>query len=64
MNKPIRYGKWKSSDPTTNGAGRREILRGKSGRILGRFENDTGITRDASGQIVGRGENQLLKLLK
>src|ERR1035437_230259 len=49
MNTPIRNGKQEivayheSSSPT------REILRDKNGRILGRFENDTGITREASG---------------
>jgi hypothetical protein len=45
-------------------SGNREVLRDKSGRILGRFETDTGVTRDASGKIIGRGSNQLLKLLK
>jgi hypothetical protein len=64
MNKPIRNGKreiiayHETSSPT------REILRDKSGRILGRFENDTGVTRDASGKIIGYSQNQLLKLLK
>jgi hypothetical protein len=46
------------------GSGNREVLRDKSGRILGRFESDTGVTRDASGKIIGRGQNQLLRLLK
>ena len=46
------------------GAGNREVLRDKAGRILGRFETDTGVTRDASGKIIGRGSNQLFRLLK
>jgi hypothetical protein len=33
-------------------------------RLLGRFETDTGVTREASGKIIGYGQNQLLKLLK
>jgi hypothetical protein len=41
-----------------------EFLRGKTGRILGRFEKDTGVTREATGKIIGYGQNQLLKLLK
>ena len=45
-------------------AGNREVLRDKNNRILGRFETDTGITRDVSGTITGRGGNQLLRLLK
>jgi len=44
--------------------GNREILRDKSGRIIGRFETDTGVTRTADGKIIGRGSNQLLRLLK
>jgi hypothetical protein len=32
--------------------------------ILGRFEQDSGITRDASGKIIGRDINRLLRLLK
>jgi hypothetical protein len=64
MNKPIRNGKQEivayheSSSPT------REVLRDKNGRILGRFERDTGVTRDATGKIVGYGQNQLFRLLK
>jgi DNA invertase Pin-like site-specific DNA recombinase len=42
----------------------REILRDRTGQILGRFESDTGVTRDVSGKIIGRGSNQLLRLLK
>ena len=42
----------------------REILRDKTSRILGRFETDTGVTRDSSAKITGRGSNQLLRLLK
>ena len=45
-------------------SGNREVLRDKNGRILGRFETDTGVTRNASGEITGRGSNQLLRLLK
>jgi hypothetical protein len=33
-------------------------------QILGRFETDTGITRDASGKIIDCGSNQLLRLPK
>jgi hypothetical protein len=64
MNTPIRNGKLKiiayheTSSPT------REILRDKTGRILGRFESDTGVTRDNGGKIIGYSQNQLLKLLK
>ena len=46
------------------GSGNREILRDKSGRILGRFETDTNVTRKADGTILGRGSNQLLRMLK
>ena len=46
------------------GSGNREVLRDKTGRILGRYESDTKVTRDASGKITGRGSNQLLRLLK
>jgi hypothetical protein len=42
----------------------REILRDKNGRILGRFETDTGVTRSADGKIIGRNSNQLLRLLR
>jgi hypothetical protein len=45
-------------------SGNREILRDKTGKILGRFESDAKVTRDASGKITGRGSNQLLRLLK
>jgi len=41
-----------------------EILRDKTGRILGRFETDTGVTRAADGKIIGEGSNQLFRLLK
>ena len=47
-----------------SGTGNREILRDKNGRIAGRFETDTGITRTADGKIFGRGSNQLFRLLK
>jgi len=46
------------------GQANREVLRDKSGRILGRFETDTKVTRDASGKIIGYGENQLVKLIE
>jgi hypothetical protein len=46
------------------GSGNREVLRDKAGGILGRFETDTGVTRDARGKIIGRGSNQLFRLLK
>ena len=45
-------------------AGNRQVLRDKNNHIVGRYETDTGITRDASGKITGRGSNQLLRLLK
>ena len=45
-------------------SGNRETLRDKSGRIVGRFETDTGVTRAADGKIIGRTSNQLLRLLK
>jgi len=45
-------------------SGHREILRSQTGQILGRFETDTKVTRDASRKITGRGSNQLLRLLK
>jgi hypothetical protein len=64
MNTPIRDGKLKIIGYRETGAGNREMLRDKTGRILGRFESDTGVTRDASGKIIGYGQNQLLKLLK
>ena len=64
MTKPIRDGKSAIIGYIESGTGNREILRDKTGRILGRFETDTGNTRDASGKIIGRGSNQLLRLLK
>jgi len=57
-----RNGKLEIIGYLETGSGNRKILRDKSGRIIGRFETDTGITRDASGKIIGRGSNQLLKL--
>ncbi len=64
MREIIRNGKSEIVGYRDTGSGNREILRDKTGRILGRFETDTGITREASGKIIGRGSNQLLKLLK
>ena len=64
MRETIRNGKSEIIGYRETGSGNREVLRDKSGRILGRFETDTGITRDASGKIIGRDSNQLLKLLK
>ena len=64
MREAIRNGKSEIIGYRETGSGNRETLRDKSGRIIGRFETDTGITRDASGTIVGRGSNQLLRLLK
>ena len=64
MTKPIRDGKSQIIGYGETSSGNREVLRDKSGRILGRFESDTGVTRDVSGKIIGRGSNQLLKLLK
>jgi hypothetical protein len=64
MNTPIRNEKQQiiayheTSSPT------REILRDRTNRIIGRFESDTKVTRNASNKIIGYGQNQLLKLLK
>jgi hypothetical protein len=64
MSEPIRSGTSEIIGYRETGSGNREVLRDKTGRILGRYETDTGITRDASGKITGRGSNQLLRLLK
>ena len=64
MTETIRNGKSEIIGYRETGSGNREVLRDKAGRILGRFESDTGVTRDASGEIIGRGTNQLFKLLK
>ena len=64
MRETIRNGKLEIIGYGETGSDKREILRDKNGRILGRFETDTGVTRDASGNIIGYGQNQLLKLLK
>ena len=64
MREIIRNGKSEIIGYRETGSGSREVLRDKTGRILGRFETDTGVTREASGKIIGYGQNQLLKLLK
>lgn len=64
MRETIRNGKLEIIGYSETGSGNREILRDKNGRILGRFETDTGVTRAADGKIIGRGSNQLVKLLK
>jgi len=64
LRETIRNGKSEIIGYRETGSGNREILRDKTGRILGRFETDTGVTRDASGKIIGRGSNQLLRLLR
>jgi hypothetical protein len=64
MRETIRDGQSKIIGYRETVSGNREILRDKTGRILGRFEQDTGITRDATGKITGRGSNQLLRLLR
>jgi len=64
MRETIRNGKSEIIGYRETGSGNREILRDKNSRIVGRFETDTGITRDASGKIIGRNSNQLLRLLK
>lgn len=64
MREAIRSGKLEIIGYCETGSGNREILRSQAGQILGRFETDTGITRDASGKIIGRGSNQLLRLPK
>ncbi len=63
MRETIRNGKSEIIGYGETGSGNREILRDNNGRILGRFETDTGITRTADGKIIGRGSNQLLRLL-
>src|SRR5450759_2495659 len=60
----IRNGKLGIVGYVETGSGNREVLRDKTGRILGRFETDTKVTRNATGTITGRGSNQLLRLLK
>ena len=64
MREIIRNGKLEIIGYRETGSGNREVLRDKTGRILGRYETDTKVTRDASGNITGRGSNQLLRLLK
>ncbi len=64
MREAIRNGKSEIIGYREVASGNREILRDKHGRIVGRFETDTGITWDASGNIIGRGSKQLLRLLK
>lgn len=64
MRETIRDGQSKVIGYRETGSGNREILRDNGGQIVGRFETDTRITRDASGKITGRGSNQLLRLLK
>ena len=64
MREAIRNGRLEIIGYRETGSGNREILGDKNGRILGRFETDTGITRAADGKIIGRGSNQLLRLLK
>jgi hypothetical protein len=64
MRETIRDGQSKIIGYRETGSGNREILRDKTGRILGRFETDTGVTRAVDGRIIGRGSNQLLRLLK
>jgi hypothetical protein len=64
MRETIRNGKLEIIGYRETGSGNREILRSQTGQILGRYETDTGITRDASGKITGRGSNQLRRRLK
>ena len=64
MRETTRNGKLEIIGYRETGLGNRETLRDKAGRILGGFETDTGIKREASGYIIGYGQNQLLKLLK
>ena len=64
MRETIRNRKLEIIGYRETNSGTSEVLRDKSGRILGRFETDTGIARDATGKIIGRGPNQLLRLLK
>jgi hypothetical protein len=64
MRETIRNGKLEIIGYRETGSGNREVLRDKAGRILGRYETDTKVTRNAPGTITGRGSNQLLRLLK
>lgn len=64
MRETIRNGNLEIIGYRDTGSGSREVLRDKNGRILGRFETDTGVTRAADGKIIGRGSNQLFRLLK
>jgi hypothetical protein len=64
MRETIRDGQSKIIGYCETGSGNRQILRDKNGRILGRFQTDTGITRASDGKIFGRGSNQLIRLLK
>lgn len=64
MRELIRNGKSEIIGYRETGSGNREVLRDKTGQILGRFESDTKVTRDVHGTIIGRGSNQLLRLLK
>src|SRR5258708_6101601 len=50
MRETIRNGKLEIIGYRETGSGNREILRDKNSRIVGRFETDTGSTRDASGK--------------
>ena len=64
MREPIRNGNLEIIGYRETDSVNREILRDKNGRILARFETDTGVTRTADGKIIGRGSNQLLRVLK
>ena len=64
MRETIRNGKLEIIGYRETGSGNREVLRDKTGRILGRFETDTGVTREASGKIIVYGQDQLLRLLR
>jgi len=64
MRETIRNGKLEIIGYRETLSPTREILRDRTGRILGRFECDTSVTRSANGKIVGYGANQLFRFLK
>ena len=52
MRETIRNGKLEIIGYRETGSGNREMLRDKAGQILGRFETDTKVTREASGKLM------------
>jgi len=58
MGETIRNGKSEIIGYRQTGSGNREILRDKVGRILGRFETVTKVTREACRKIIGYGQTK------